>query len=137
MKTIIHTVRGYDEALDEAVAMECFTEDYENSEYTRGAVDVIAWTFTRGEIETMRARTAHIHADGKARTKVLRRGQRIMTIAEAIATLEKVPADRRHLPLYVWDNDHLRITGITPFDTAQPHNKDNPLGIDLENEDTN
>lgn len=60
-----------------------------------------------------------------------------MTIAEAIAALEKVPTDKRHLPLYVWDNDHLRITGITPFDAAQPHNEDNPLGIDLEDEDTN
>ena len=71
MKTIIHTVRGYDEALDEAVAMECFTPEYERSEYTRGAVDVIAWAFTRGEIETMEARTAHIRADGKARTEAL------------------------------------------------------------------
>lgn len=67
-KTMFHTMPGYRDALRQAVAMDCFTDEFRNSEYTRGVVDLIMWTFTRGPIEETAQRCRIIRDRGDQMT---------------------------------------------------------------------
>ena len=58
-----------------------------------------------------------------------------MTIQELIDELERVPSDKRHLPIYAF-NDAACVGLLKPtlFNADEPHGVDNPLSMTLDGE---
>lgn len=57
-----------------------------------------------------------------------------MTIQELIEELLKVPENKRHLPIYVYDyevSDNLEISGISLYDESVEHSSENMLSVDI------
>ena len=58
-----------------------------------------------------------------------------MTIAELIKELEKVPVDKRDLPVYTSSNKDLEqylVTSVSVYDEDEEHDKENMLGINFD-----
>lgn len=60
-----------------------------------------------------------------------------MTIAELIKELEKVPVDKRDLPVYTSSNktvDQYYVTSVSLYDENEKHNEENMLGINFDDD---
>lgn len=58
-----------------------------------------------------------------------------MTIAELIKELEKVPVDKRDLPVYTSSNKTVEqyfVTSISVYDEDEEHSEENMLGINFD-----
>lgn len=58
-----------------------------------------------------------------------------MTIAELIKELEKVPVDKRDLPVYTSSNktvDQYCVTSVSLYDEDEEHGAENMLGINFD-----
>ena len=58
-----------------------------------------------------------------------------MTIAELIKELEKVPVDKRDLPVYTSSNktsEQYFVTSVSVYDEDEEHSKENMLGINFD-----
>ena len=58
-----------------------------------------------------------------------------MTIAELIKELEKVPVDKRDLPVYTSsnkDSEQYLVTSVSVYDEDDEHNVENMLGINFD-----
>lgn len=58
-----------------------------------------------------------------------------MTIAELIKELEKVPVDKRDLPVYTSSNktsEQYLVTSVSVYDEDDEHNVENMLGINFD-----
>lgn len=58
-----------------------------------------------------------------------------MTIAELIKELEKVPVDKRDLPVYTSsnkDSEQYLVTSVSVYDEDEEHSEENMLGINFD-----
>lgn len=58
-----------------------------------------------------------------------------MTISELIAELEKVPVDKRDLPVYTSsnkDSEQYLVTSVSVYDEDEEHSDENMLGINFD-----
>ena len=58
-----------------------------------------------------------------------------MTIAELIIELEKVPVDKRDLPVYTSsnkDSEQYFVTSVSVYDEDEEHSDENMLGINFD-----
>ena len=58
-----------------------------------------------------------------------------MTIAELIKGLEKVPVDKRDLPVYTSsnkDSEQYLVTSVSVYDEDEGHSEENMLGINFD-----
>ena len=60
---------------------------------------------------------------------------RAMTIAELIKELEKVPVDKRDLPVYTSsnkDSEQYLVSSVSLYDEDEEHSEKNMLGINFD-----
>ena len=60
-----------------------------------------------------------------------------MTIAELIKELEKVPVDKRDLPVYTSsnkDSEQYLVTSVSVYDEDEEHSDENMLGINFDDD---